>query len=342
MNRLIRLGPSAALRLRRYCTASVPCSAEQEDAQQLVRASAEERVLEAITQPLQHSSSPVRDVRSFGVARVARAMSEQTARLLHDEVLDQLAIAQEHVTGFDDGEEHSQFSAVLAAAATDAAIATGDETRWDLRLQLTEPVRAALHELLRGPVGETLEGLAGGNAALHELAAVVSAPGAAPQVLHPDADWSATASVFSAFVALQDVGAPMGPTLFLRETHTQEAHIAHAAGVAAATVPRASQPSSGCDEAYRAFLVATDARAALLRCGEAVVYDRRLLHAGGRNASADGAARALFYVTFARVDTEDADLWNAYSIRSEYRQTMSLEQLRGSDREAAGERYGAS
>ena len=121
----------------------------------------------------------------------------------------------------------------------------------------------------------------------------------------------------------------MGPTLFLRETHTQEAHMAHAAGVA------------GPEGVNRAFLAAADARAALLRCGEAVVYDRRLLHAGGRNAAADGdgEARVLFYVTFARVDTEDADLWNAYSIRSEYRQTMSLEQLRGSERvDAAAER----
>ena len=318
MNRLVRLRPSAALRLRRSCT-TAPCSAEQQDAQQLVRARAEEDVLASVTQPLEHSSSPVCDVRSFGVARVARAMSEQTASSLLDEVLDQLAFAQEHVTGFEDGEEHSQFSAVLAAAATDAAIATGDETRWDLRLQLTEPVRAALHELLRGPVGEALAGLAGGNAALHELAAVVSAPGAAPQVLHPDADWSASGLVFSAFVALQDVSATMGPTLFLRETHTQEAHMAHAAGVA------------GPEGVNRAFLAAADARAALLRRGEAVVYDRRLLHAGGRNASAVGEARVLFYVTFARVDTEDADLWNAYSLRSEYRQTMWLEQLRGSE-----------
>jgi ectoine hydroxylase-related dioxygenase (phytanoyl-CoA dioxygenase family) len=259
---------------------------------------------------------------------MACAMSEPTARLLLDEVLDQLAFAQEHVTGFEDGEEHSHFSAVLAPAASEAAIATGDETRWDLRLALTEPVRAALHELLRGPVGVALAGLAGGNAALVELAAVVSAPGSAPQVLHPDAEWSASGLVFTAFVALQDVSASMGPTLFLRETHTQEAHVAHAAGVA------------GPEGINRAFLAAADARAALLRCGEAVVYDRRLLHAGGRNTSADGEARVLFYVTFARVDVEGADLWNANSLRSEYRQAMWLEQLRGSERvdAAVGER----
>jgi len=263
---------------------------------------------------------------------MARAMSEPTARLLLDEVLDQLAFAQEHVTGFEDGEDHSHFSAVLAPAASEAAIATGDETRWDLRLALTEPVRAALHELLRGPVGVALAGLAGGDAALVELAAVVSAPGAAPQVLHPDAEWSASGLVFTAFVALQDVSASMGPTLFLRETHTHEAHVAHAAGV------------EGPEGINREFLAAADVRAALLRCGEAVVYDRRLLHAGGRNTSADGEDRVLFYVTFARVDVEGADLWNANSLRSEYRQTMWLEQLRGSERvdAAAGERSESS
>ena len=67
-------------------------------------------------------------------------------------------------------------------------------------------------------------------------------------------------------------------------------------------------------------------RAAVLRCGEASVYDRRLLHAGGRNAS-DGA-RVQFYVTFARVDVEGADVWNAYSIRTEYRDTMRLARFR--------------
>ena len=124
----------------------------------------------------------------------------------------------------------------------------------------------------------------------------------------------------------------MGPTLFLRETHTHEAHVAHAAGV------------EGPGGINREFLAAADVRAALLRCGEAVVYDRRLLHAGGRNTSADGEARVLFYVTFARVDVEGADLWNANSLRSEYRQTMWLEQLRGSERvdATAGERSESS
>ena len=126
-------------------------------------------------------------------------------------------------------------------------------------------------------------------------------------MIHPDAEWSGTASVFSAAVALQGVSWAMGPTLFLRGTHTEEAHLAHAAGVASTAASDEVAP------AYRGFLAAADARAALLRRGEAAVYDRRLLHAGGRNASAE--ARLLFYVTFARVDTEGADLWNAYSLR---------------------------
>ena len=108
-----RFRPSAALRLCRSCTTS-PCSAEQQDAQQLVRARAEEAVLARVTRPLEHSSSPVCDVRSFGVARMARAMSEPTARLLLDEVLDQLAFAQEHVTGFEDGEDHRKAARIPA------------------------------------------------------------------------------------------------------------------------------------------------------------------------------------------------------------------------------------
>ena len=313
-----RAANTTARRRVRHCAS---LTAAQHDAMQLTRARAEESVLKSLVRPLPHSSEAVDDVRSFGVARIAAALSDRTASVLCEEVLDQLAHAQEHLTGFDDGEEGSHFSAVLGAAGSEAAIAEGDETRWDVRLQLSLPVQAALHELLRGPVGDALEELAGGTARLHELAAVVSAPGAVPQVLHPDADWSGAASVFSAFVALHDVPAELGPTLFLRGTHTEEAHVAHAAGVAATSGRR--DEVAHC---YRAFLAAADARAAVLRCGEASVYDRRLLHAGGRNAS--DVARVQFYVTFARVDVEGADVWNAYSIRTEYRDTMRLARFR--------------
>ena len=254
------------------------------------------------------------DVREQGVARLDRCVNAKHALALRAFCLEELARAQEHPTGYDDSDERAQFSAVLGAGGTAEAIAAGDDTRWDLRLPLSPPVRAALREILKGPVGEAVEELVGKDAELQELACAISAPGAAPQVMHADAEWSADASLFTAFIALQDVSVDMGPTCFLRRTHlTERAHAAFDADGAA-------------------FLAAADARLALLRLGDATLYDRRLLHAGGRNHSrrTDASAlRLLFYFTFNRKDAVCADLDNAHSIRHEYRgRRLTLKQLR--------------
>ena len=254
------------------------------------------------------------DVREQGVALLDRCINAKSALALRAFCLEELTRAQEHPTGYDDNDERAQFSAVLGAGGTAEAIAAGEDTRWDLRLPLSPPVRKALREVLKGPLGEAVEELVGNDAELHELACAISAPGAAPQVMHADAEWSADASLFTAFVALQDVKADMGPTCFLRRTHL--AASAHAAF----------------DANGAAFLAAADARLALLRIGDATLYDRRLLHAGGSNRSEsadDKALRLLFYFTFNRKGAVGADLDNAHSIRHEYRgRGLTLKQLR--------------
>ena len=101
---------------------------------------------------------------------------------------------------------------------------------------------------------------------------------------------------------------------FLRGTHTAEAH--------AALYER---------ECPADVIARADARLALLRAGDATLYDRRLLHAGARNRSE--SVRVLFYVTFraAGVREEDADLANANSLRHEYAGKLRLKQLKGSE-----------
>ena len=54
-------------------------------------------------------------------------------------------------------------------------------------------------------LGAAVAALVGGNAQLWELAAIFSAPGAAPQVVHADAVWSPAPLLLTAFVALQPV-----------------------------------------------------------------------------------------------------------------------------------------
>lgn len=301
-------GPSSDTRDEEYYR-----RAADQDIELLERAKSEEALLDAMAAPLPYSEhhAAIADLSHLGVARLGDCLSCSSASALRKHCLAELQHAQEFPTGYDDGDENSDFSAVLGAAATAQAVKSGEHTRWDLRLPLTREVSAALCELLCGPLGSALEALVGAEGELHELACVITAPGAAPQVVHADADWGARATMYTAFVALQDVDADMGPTRFLRGTHTAEAH---------AALYERERPAD--------VIACADARLAVLRTGDATVYDRRLLHAGASNRS--NATRSLFYVTFrvAGSRDEDVDRANANSLRHEYAGKLRLSQLK--------------
>jgi ectoine hydroxylase-related dioxygenase (phytanoyl-CoA dioxygenase family) len=86
-------------------------------------------------------------------------------------------------------------------------------------------VRAALEEAL-STLNAVLGGSVGVNAELFELSALVSDPRAPRQPVHPDTPFKAGdgAAIVTTFVALQDVDETMGPTGFIPQTHTSEAH----------------------------------------------------------------------------------------------------------------------
>ncbi len=200
-----------------------------------------------------------------------------------------------------------------------------EETRWDLRLSRDLPiVRRALKELLLGiatpaghekargsatsqgeargggsdcrvdrgeaggALGNAIEHLGGAHAELWEVSAIVSVPGAPPQVVHADAMWTPEPLLLTAFVGLQPVARTMGPTRFLPRTHTS-AEPAEAVAMGDATSLGASAPPSW---------------VGLLGAGDAALYDGRLLHCGGANRA--DRPRALFYVTF-RAEAEPAE-----------------------------------
>jgi len=249
--------------------------------------------------------SVLSNVKEEGVARIDAALSLPTAATLRTYVLTELrrAIADEE-------ESSSVFSSVLSPRNFDQSDSSSsideDEegapsfvppaptTRWDLRLPLASPVRAALAELLdhrasssssgeatsgsssgvgsggssRGVVGAAFEALStnGLDAEVWELAALVSVPGAAPQAVHSDTVWSKDPCLVTCFVALQDVTSAMGPTRFFPGTHTKAAHKAFAQGANGAEF----LPSKRCMDA-------------LLPAGACSLYDGRLLHCGTAN-----------------------------------------------------------
>jgi hypothetical protein len=291
---------------------------------------------------------------SDGVVMLSGALTEATARGLRRHILKELSesLAAERGGGVETavcvrtGEADDAFSAVLSPRGffpeEQGQIAQTGERRWDLRLRLSSPVRDALRELLEGPVGEAFEGSAGGDAELYELAALVAAPGAAPQPLHADTLWDDIGCLFTSFVALQPVTRSMGPTRFLCSTHTQACHAAFDQG-------------NG-DSSFLDSLPSGAASVALLGTGDAALYDSRLLHGGSAHAggpmtnvpspapegdSANGGAdedveefgadvRVLFYTTFRRAVADVSALANdgAQSLRATYRGRFLLERLR--------------
>ena len=230
------------------------------------------------------------------------------------------------------------------------APATRRLPRVDLRLPLAgcAPLARALVELLgrrrssdgdgggdgerdaaSPPLRALVETLAGPDAPLYELAAMISEPGAQRQPIHPDtpfrpdadADADAGAGAGSAaplltcFVALQDVAVAMGPTLFLLGTHADGA--LHA---------RVDDPDPAVRARALGALSAHDiTRAALLRAGDAVVFDSRALHSGGANDARDGASRALLTLTFR--DVRAGAVGNVGSLRAGYVGQVTLRDL---------------
>ena len=147
--------------------------------------------------------------------------------------------------------------------------------------RLGNPVADMLSELFGdlGTIRELYEVLLTKRAVLYDLCTIVTEPGSDRQQIHADMPCHAKPPLFSIFVALQDVTMEMGPTTFLSKTNTQSAHDRWREGNAAGDA--LFTPSY-----------------ALLKVGDIVVYDPRVLHCGGANEVVGGAVRAMFNLGF--------------------------------------------
>jgi hypothetical protein len=242
-------------------------------------------------------------VSAEGVARAAGVLRADTAAALREYILALVGQSEAEVaSGL--AAERERFSEVLSGRGSAAAA----RTRWDVRLPLAPPVVAAVDELMSGdgPLAFAFSRLAGGGRAeLWELAAIVSAPGSAPQLVHADTLFSARPVAFTAFVALQPVTRELGPTVFVPGSHTRSAHVEMSR-------PDPEGRDSG---AGGGFLAAANARLGCMNAGDATLYDSRLLHAGGANRG--DVPRVLVYLTFAtsRADATEHGNEEAHSIR---------------------------
>jgi len=180
------------------------------------------------------------------------------------------------------------------------------KNRWDLKLAYDAPVRKALGECVKS-MREVLRTTCGEDAELVELAALVSDPGSTRQPVHPDTAYRRDPSVFTCFVALQDVERDMGPTLFIPGTNNAQAHVEFREG-----------QERGGPVLQRPYELGVISR------GDATLFDSRTLHCGTENESA--RRRVLFYFSFQRSASENPNAAIS-TIRTELRGKYTLADL---------------
>ena len=160
-------------------------------------------------EPLPYSASTTgacaaAELAASGIVQLRGALSVATAVELREFIVKELEAAKsaaaKAVLGIElpISTENGSFSKVLAPNGEAAAQSSSPATaaRWDLRLPMAPIVRKGLRELFcdGSPLGETLDLSAGGSqAALWELAALISSPGAKAQIVHADTKWSSKA-----------------------------------------------------------------------------------------------------------------------------------------------------
>jgi len=197
----------------------------------------------------------------------------------------------------------------------------GRNHRHDMKLHLgAPPVRAALACLL-GTLQPAIARQLGDDAELYELAALISLPGAARQPVHPDTPIVAGkgtdegATILTAFCALQDIDASMGPTLFLPATHTAAAHASFftydnfdlafdSDGDDDGDGDGAADAEDDREARAVALLASWNTWRSTLCTGDVSLFDSRCLHSGAANTSP--RPRVLFYFSFIKANYASA------------------------------------
>eukprot|EP00571_Detonula_confervacea_P012330 CAMPEP_0172300798 /NCGR_PEP_ID=MMETSP1058-20130122/2815_1 /TAXON_ID=83371 /ORGANISM="Detonula confervacea, Strain CCMP 353" /LENGTH=457 /DNA_ID=CAMNT_0013010699 /DNA_START=283 /DNA_END=1656 /DNA_ORIENTATION=- len=230
----------------------------------------------------QKASLAARTLFQDGVVQLNGILSDTTAASLREEILERRDAAYAAVESESGEDEWRKYFA-------DVLLKGHRNQRCDLLLPLKgwHSLQLALHELLAAKsnlLPSTLMAALGGNddATLYELSALISEPGSSRQPVHPDNPHQEEPPLFTVFVALQDITTDMGPTSFIPRSHNAEAHAAY------------NDVPQGRDDLLRN----KKSVVALLKAGDASLFDSRSLHCGGANDAAMGATRVLLYMSF--------------------------------------------
>eukprot|EP00622_Pseudochattonella_farcimen_P000158 FR734599.1.p1 GENE.FR734599.1~~FR734599.1.p1 ORF type:complete len:131 (+),score=14.53 FR734599.1:195-587(+) len=107
----------------------------------------------------------------------------------------------------------------------------------------------------------------------------------------------------------------MGPTAFIKGTHKQTA--------------ARLMFDKGVDNGERdKMLSEAKAEYALLKAGDAVVFDMRTLHAGNSNLLDGGSTRYFLCITFRNPEANDVELAHVPCIRAGFKDRLTLSEVR--------------
>lgn len=221
---------------------------------------------------------------SDGVVRIENVLPPGLADDMKQYLVDLRARATADVESGVVGNTQQRFADVLL-----------NQNRCDLKIPLgPDPVNRALRHLLtetviRPILEEVYEsyGGTGKDATLWELNCFMSNGGARRQLVHADSVAHTLGKepvMLTCFVALQDVDDSMGPTTWMKGTHTEEAH---------------GLFYEGSDATKNELLRTSEKLSGTLSRGSCAIFDPRTLHCAGGNMCPDPSnTRALFYVSF--------------------------------------------
>ena len=237
--------------------------------------------------------------------RIDNAVRRESALALGAQVLSDLKVAQ----------------GMIEAGEIDARHVLGMEPerkcRTELLLSFTmladktdgnKIVTDILQELIGeyGSVRQLYEQMVSEKGTLYDFAALVTEPGSDRQQLHSDMPFHTKPALYSIFVALQDVSMAMGPTVFLPGSIT-------------ADIQSEFSSLGSRDD----FCASQQPYFALLKAGDLVMYDPRVLHCGSANLIAGGSTRMMFNLGFRNPEFV-GDMGYEGSIRPDYSGRISL------------------
>lgn len=261
-------------------------------------------------------------LRDDGVVRIDNVISKATVAKLRAYIMELRAESEAAVAAGTVRPLERFADVLLRHNRCDLTIPLGDATKNDPDSGGAAIVHQALYEALCASAvgGVVSKTLGGGDAVLYELSALISDPGSQRQVIHPDTPWMEHGQpiLLTCFIALQDITAEMGPTTWIPGTHTLEAQLAF-------NDDEAREDGSECGKDR--LLRTTPSVAGTLPAGSCGLYDSRVLHCGGGNASLDETnKRGLFYFTF-RNPAVPAVVGNPGSIRRDLIGQWTLDRL---------------